>query len=57
MDLLIVEHKDGSQVAVPAAHFRKELEHNGWKAVHHESGAEYSYTPPAAKADKKDDGK
>jgi hypothetical protein len=59
-DLLIVESKDGGQVAVPAAHFRRKLEPDGWKAVRHESGAEYDYTPPAkaetsAKAAKADE--
>lgn len=50
--LLIVEGKDGAQVAVPAAHFRRHLEPEGWKAVAFEDGSPYEYEPPAKKADK-----
>lgn len=49
-NLLIVESKDGAIVAVPAAHFRKVLEPEGWKALRYESGEEYE--PPTKKADK-----
>lgn len=57
MDLLIVEHsKTGEQVAVPAAHFRRKLEPDGWKAIRHESGADYDYTPPAKKPAKAESG-
>lgn len=59
-DLLVVEHRDGRTYAVPAAHFRKELEPQGFKAVRYESGK--SYEPPTPKAEstaaaKKDDTK
>lgn len=46
--LLIVESKDGAQVAVEAAHFRRKLEPDGWKAIRYESGEEYE--PPAQRA-------
>jgi hypothetical protein len=48
--MLIVEDKDGAQVAVEAAHFRKHLEPAGWKAIRYESGEEYE--PPAKQADR-----
>ena len=64
MDLLIIEHpKTGEVYAVAAGDYRNKniaTEHEdratyqdrGFKAVRHESGAEYSYTPPAeAKAE------
>jgi len=53
-DLLIVESKDGAQVAVPAAHFRRHLEPDGWKAISYESGEPYAYEPLAKKADSAD---
>lgn len=53
---LIVESKDGAQVAVEAAHFRKVLEPDGWKAIRYEDGSDYE--PPAPKkADKPADEK
>jgi hypothetical protein len=66
MDLLIIHNpKTGEEYAVSAADYRNKniaAEHEdratyadrGFKPVRHESGAEYSYTPPEpAKADKK----
>lgn len=49
--LLVVENpKTGEQVAVPAAHFRKVLEPDGWRAIAHEDGS--AYEPPAKKGEK-----
>lgn len=53
--LLIVESKDGAQVAVEAAYFRRKLEPDGWVAIRYEDGSEYE--PPAKKADKAADEK
>jgi len=62
-DLLIIEHpKTGEVYAVSAADYRNRniaAEHEdratyqdrGFKALRHESGVEYSYTPPEAKAE------
>lgn len=59
-DMLIIENKAGEQYAVTAGDYRnkkiadgKTYEELGFKPVRHESGAEYSYTPPAAKAESK----
>jgi hypothetical protein len=49
--LLIVESKDGAQVAVEAAYFRRKLEPDGWRAVAYENGEPYAYEPPAKRAD------
>lgn len=46
--LLIVESKDGAQVAVEAAYFRRKLEPDGWRALRYEDGSEYE--PPAQRA-------
>jgi len=63
MDLLIIEHpKTGETYAVAGGDYRNRniaAEHEdratyqdrGFRAVRHESGAEYSYTPPEPKAE------
>lgn len=53
--LLLVEHPEtGAQYAVPAAHFRKELEPAGWRALAYEDGAEYQPPAPKQSGDKAD---
>lgn len=52
-DLIVENPKTAERVAVPAAHFRKKLEPEGWKAVRFEDGSEYE--PPASKAEKAQD--
>lgn len=48
--LIVTNPKTGEEVAVSAAHFRKALEPEGWKAVCFEDGS--LYEPPAKHAEK-----
>lgn len=55
--LLIVESKDGAQVAVEAAYFRRKLEPDGWKAIRFEDGSDYEPPPQRATTPAKSDEK
>lgn len=47
-DLLVIEHRDGRQYAVPATAYKKTYESEGFKAVAYESGKPYEPPKPAS---------